>query len=348
MDVPNEKSRDQHLYPVIKGGKTGLIDSQGHLVVDFKLDGVGEFENGMASFSLADKHGFIHADGHILIEPKFDGIGFEFVDGLCEVLVDDKWGYINIAGEICIAPRFEHAGEFSEERADITLDGKDHYIDTSGNIVIEHTLGFTHYFRFGRKHIEINGMYGYMDRWGNVVIKPQYRQASTLFRDGVASVAAGSYMGVIDVHGEYVAELRYFAIFDFNEGLAFYKEELDGLCGVIRSDGSIAFEPSVPEGTRFSEGLASIEFGNGKYGLVDVSGNIVVKPRFEFLSHMVSSRARFGKSGKEGFIDREGNVIVAPEYTLVQDFRGNLAKVMKDEKVGYVDKDGAVVWRPSC
>ncbi len=47
-------------------------------------------------------------------------------------------------------------------------------------------------------------------------------------------------------------------------------------------------------------------------------------------------------AGKWGFIDRSGKIVVKPEFEKVEEFSEGLAVVLRNDKYGFIDKTGAV------
>jgi hypothetical protein len=99
----------------------------------------------------------------------------------------------------------------------------------------------------------------------------------------------------------------------------------------------------------------------GKWGFIDKTGKLVVKPRFDFISEsfeyqIVSSlkdekwrlidesRLAVGTiNGKWGFIDRAGNIVVPLIFQQVGRFIGGRASVKLDNKWGFVDINGKII-----
>jgi hypothetical protein len=117
----------------------------------------------------------------------------------------------------------------------------------------------------------------------------------------------------------------------------------------------------------FSEGLAAVavpsrpllnppgkagagkdKLGRRKYGYIDASGKVVIKPQFcnagDFseglawvLTHYEEGCAKFG------YIDKTGELVISDVYSIAGSFSGGLARVYDNEKklFGYIDKKGA-------
>lgn len=82
---------------------------------------------------------------------------------------------------------------------------------------------------------------------------------------------------------------------------------------------------------------------DGKYGYINSSGTIVVKPQFSSAGSFSEAMARVEVKSKMGFIDLNGRVVVHPTYDSAEDFSDGLAYVKNRSEVGYINKEGEMV-----
>jgi len=98
----------------------------------------------------------------------------------------------------------------------------------------------------------------------------------------------------------------------------------------------------------FCCGLAPVKIET-KWGYINKSGRIVVKPTFirasEFSEDGLARVCvrRTDRSAKYGFIDRHGNWKLQPEYGDVGHFSEGLARVACESGFGFMDTSGNVV-----
>lgn len=138
-----------------------------------------------------------------------------------------------------------------------------------------------------------DGLFGYRRADGTVAIEPKYMLAEEFLPAGIAAAATNQSWAWIDTTGATRA-----VAFLFDNGPDPFS---DGLCRVVR---------------------------DGRTGFMDVSGRIVVEPRFAFASQFAGGHATFCEAcstvsdgehrsiegGRWGAIGRNGTVVVAPEY----------------------------------
>ncbi len=112
----------------------------------------------------------------------------------------------------------------------------------------------------------------------------------------------------------------------------------------------------------FSEGLAPIMIGftdwayykGGKWGCIDKTAEIVIKPRFDYADAFSDGMGRIRegphRGGKWGFVDKTGKLVIPPTFIHAENFKEGLAIVYVDGlwkdgslaggKWAFVDKTG--------
>jgi hypothetical protein len=155
------------------------------------------------------------------------------------------------------------------------------------------------------------GSLGYATASGGVVIPPQFRYAAGFFA-GVADVCTIEGCGLIDPKGKFITPL------------------LDGQTARFSN--------------HYSEGVGAF-LKNDKWGYVDLSGNIVIPPKFRYAGAFDNGMARVALNGKCFFINHKGER-VTPEFDGAYDFGEDLAAVLISGKVGYIRRDGTLAIPP--
>jgi hypothetical protein len=89
-----------------------------------------------------------------------------------------------------------------------------------------------------------------------------------------------------------------------------------GLCGAVRSDGTVAVPPRYDWVGRFQDGRAAVRLG-GLYGFVDEDGREIVAPKYNLVGDFWHGFAQVDVDGKSGLIDRDGRMVIAPKYGFI-------------------------------
>jgi hypothetical protein len=99
----------------------------------------------------------------------------------------------------------------------------------------------------------------------------------------------------------------------------------------------------------FSEGLAAVEFSNGKnqYGFIDHDGNTVIKPQYGDAEYFVNGLVPVAVNFKYGYINRQNTMIIPPQFERGYSFSDGIACVItKENKYGFIDISGKFVIDP--
>src|SRR5262249_37218292 len=95
-----------------------------------------------------------------------------------------------------------------------------------------------------------------------------------------------------------------------------------GLCGVVKTDGSIVVPPQFDWVGRFHEGRALVR-SNGLYGYIDMNGRLVAKPQYALAGDYWHGFAEVDIGGKSALIDAEGHIVLSPEFARALPFGDN-------------------------
>lgn len=93
----------------------------------------------------------------------------------------------------------------------------------------------------------------------------------------------------------------------------------------------------------FENNYAVFRTFTGKMGLIDTTGNVIIKPTYEYINNNPELKNIFeaginsNKKYKRGFIDVKGNVRIPFEYEDVYYFGNDLIRVSKNNKTGVTD-----------
>jgi hypothetical protein len=234
----------------------------------------------------------------------------------------EDWGYIDLTGSFVIAPQYRKALDFSEEGVAVVLDKKSkqfEFINTKGEKIktdvsdfkLKELFGFgVKGFNSGMVAIKVGEKWGYLNGQGKEVVKVSFDKANE-FHEGYATAQRGGVNYIIDKSGK-ETEVK---------------------------------DPKILTLKNYSEGLIPFESMDKKEGFVDVTGKVVIEPKFESVGYFVGGLAWAKLSeGKVGYIDKKGNWVIEPQFTAAKEFdpASGLARVKKTDKWEYVDKTGKV------
>ncbi len=196
----------------------------------------------------------------------------------------------------------------------------------------------------------VGGKLSFIDKTGKVVLKTQLNTESfTMFSDGyapyVSMVNKVKHYGLMDASGKVVIEPIYDAMSFPTEGKCSVMK--NGKWGYIDTTGKKLTEFIYDQAWPFEGGRALVmlgDFDTGKYGMIDLKGNYVLKPEYavitEFSEGFVKVSAEWGKCG---FADTTGEIVIAMVYSDVMKFTEGLAAVKvteSDDGWAYINTKG--------
>ncbi|MCH8904172.1 MAG: WG repeat-containing protein, partial [Bacteroidetes bacterium] len=131
------------------------------------------------------------------------------------------------------------------------------------------------------------GRWGFIDLKGNVAIEPDFKEKPSIFSEGFAIIkiikSDEIYYDYINIEGKEM-EQRFSYATRFNEGLALVIEENKAPFYIDKDMHTVFTLNDAEEAGVFSEGLAKFKDEEGEWGFVDKAGEVVIKPRYNYVS----------------------------------------------------------------
>jgi len=294
---------------VKSGEKWGVMGTDGILVVKTEYDDVDIRPDGTFAIKMGRSWGLADANGKILIAPQFDSLDQFTEEGLIKVELGNKYGYVNKKGKYIINLNYYDADAFSEGLASVmTLDGYNincGYIDKKGTIVIKPQYQEAYHFIQGFALVKIGGKYGFIDKKGIFVINPQFNGAFFFLGD-IAPVVFNWKVGFINKKGEYVIQPEY--------------DEYDiGLNGNLSKQSKASLRKILST-------VKSIKVKKDKkWGLIDLTGKVIIPFEYEYLSTVKEGMVIFKKDKKYGIMDIQKKIIISNSYADISLFSEGLS-----------------------
>ena len=258
--------------------RTGLSETHG-------------FSEGLAGVRGTGGYGFLDLQGEYVVEPQYDKAG-DFHDGLAPVgdfnrsEVGMRWGYVDRHGKRVVDLQYAEAREFSEGLAAVkTPDGDWQFIDTDGQPVLK------------------------VDpRWHGVdADNPNLHHPLGDFHDGwlrIVDERGGS--NFVDRDGHKLRDAPYPAAGPFSDGLA-----------VVSTQATPVSEPKGDnELSRLYDSLPGPTPKTYQWAVIDTEGDIrfALPDDMERVGPFIAGRAKFYRDGRWGIIDDSGEVVVPARY----------------------------------
>jgi hypothetical protein len=172
----SQSQSESKLFPVLKDGRWGYIDSSGKLVIEPKFSMAEDFSEGLAAVMIGTiGRGYIDKSGQLVIQLDAGRVVLHrrFSEGLAPVRYSDgRTRYIDKTGQVSLETQFSEAYAFSEGLARVKDDGKYGFIDRTGKLVTDLIFDSAEDFSGGIAKVIVGTRIGYIDHTGHYVWKP--------------------------------------------------------------------------------------------------------------------------------------------------------------------------------
>ncbi len=401
------------LYKVAIGGAQALIDESDHNLTGFKKIEIGNVVGSAAFFKEDHRYGVVSLGGKTVLEPVYDTIiawqDYFLAKGPVEskygwVLYKDTgkrltakvyeemqpvgsryfavksggyWGAVNGLGEEVLFCKYDRVAKYLNGRFKVNLLGEDGIIGLHGDWVVlpmkkeidmlddEHylvrspygsyvarypkTILFSaEYFLYPRNELYLektrDGKIGLLDARGQRIIPPVYDEISKLEEDSLYITRAGTDYSFITKHGQMVDRLdqRYQEVREMSD--YFIGVKIDGRWGFVDINGNLRVANRYEGIGPYHEDMAPIKL-RGKWGFIDKLELLKVQPLYDTVYPFRNGLARVQYKGNFGMVDKHGKRVLDFEYDDILALETGGYITVKDGKKGLVNQDGHVlIW----
>src|SRR4029450_12130870 len=117
--------------------------------------------------------------------------------------------------------------------------------------------------------------------------------------------------------------------------------------GFLDKTGKETLVDVIPSGA-YRDGMCPVQpLGMAKFGFIDTTGKMVIKPQFSDVEPFNEGLAAVAvKQDAWGFIDKTGKFVIKPLFVYIHSFREGLASIRVGDQWGVIDKSGKMVAKP--
>lgn len=228
------------ILPAKKNKMWGVINSWNEIVIPFKFDFMGDFnENGISIFSMGasnnrkyvernklkyfpfPSYGFINKAGKILNERYLYLEVRQFSEGLAAVCSNEKWGFVDEHLDESLPFIYNGAKSFSNGLAAVRLH-KNHsygqwgFINKSGKLIIDYIFDEACSFKKASYEenselaaVKFKNKWSFIDIQANLIIEYKFDEVLNFTDAGIAGVCMNRKWGFINVKGEQIIDCKY-------------------------------------------------------------------------------------------------------------------------------------------
>jgi hypothetical protein len=298
--------------PAKFSGKYGFIDTKGKWHIKPIFDSVGIFYKGFADVYKDGKDGVIDSKGKIVIDYNYDFVGL-VENKIALILLNDKYNYINLEGKLISKIYFDNAEDFSDGLAAVKFhkNGKWGFISKSGKLQIDTIYNYVNDFKNGIANVELNESNFFIDTQGKV-IKTKNNEVIKKEKFSLIGSANNGTLGRVNSIGDTIMKKKYKSFGYIQNGKFWFNE--NGKYGVADTTGNIIIKPVYENLSSFSDNGLALAKKNSKYGFIDITGKTVIEFKFDDADNFKYGMARAKLNGKWGFINVKGNFVIQPVF----------------------------------
>ncbi|HMQ48906.1 MAG TPA: WG repeat-containing protein [Saprospiraceae bacterium] len=266
-----------------------------------------------------------------------------------------KWGFMHQDGRIVVPATYEYAYVYYDGYGRFSTDELSGLVSPSGQTILPPTYMSIGNFEDGLATIYTKEeKIGFIDTTGKIVIAPVYDEASD-FRNGQAMVKKNDQYMLIKTDGSLVKSLGnlmpfYEEPFYYNPRLLdvqdkayrLVQQQENYLIGLIDQSGNTVLKPIYESLSHPFGGVMVAQMG-GKAGLIRLDGTEITPLEYDMLYRVGADRFLASKSeNKFGVLDSKGQAVVPFEYSILYEGIDGQYFVSKDSLIGLMDNQGKI------
>lgn len=332
---------------VRKFGFWAILDGVKKELTDFRYDEIESIIGSKAIVKFVKKWGVIW-DGDWLIPPDHDEITWsndhflarsgeshylynsygtllfktidEIVarDGYFALYFDGKWSALNGFGRPIANTEYKAVNKLGSHF--VLKDRFSELLDEDGKILIDSVEQMEGIYQRseGLFLIKRNGSFGFVNDQGLLRVANRYDSAHG-FTEGLAGVQLRGKWGFIDRSEKLIIQPHYTSVTPMDNGVSVYG--LSGKFGFLSSDGKELSGADFTSVKKTTSGDYIVETDEGKVGLVNSNGIIVLSPIYDRIEERAGSMLLVELNGKQGFADNKGKTITRINYLDVRNVK---------------------------
>ncbi|SFB24844.1 WG containing repeat-containing protein [Collimonas sp. OK607] len=329
-------------------GKVGTVDLQGKTLLPAVFDMISPSTAGLWPARIGNVYFYLNEKG----EPAFDftaAYAPDFRFGFAAVpLLDDRQILIDRSGETLfeVKSRNDLLLVLSPQVAVYMTDSGSGWIDLASRKVHPSQPGF---LELANGALVAQVEYGPLQRTANLLDR-QNRKTRTIdgyiaiTKDRKILVQDGITFRLLEMTSREIIDPGHTSGIDGQKHAAFTFWH-DGKQGLVNDQGRIILPPLYDNISVWSNGTTMIT-RNGRVGLVNDLGKVIVPPVHEAVEWLKDGRIPVKSAERWGFIDESGKTVIPFEYEAIHGFDEGIAEVKKGDRWLKIDTKGRLFLPP--
>ena len=219
------------------------------------------------------------------------------------------------------------------------------FIDDIGKEILAPIYDHAENFKYGVSVIRKKNLYGFVNTNGDIA-DPQFYDIKNYSNDNliIVQVKNGKYGYVDKTTLKFKIDPIFDECFPFDEDFA--KVMINKKYGFINRSGKIVIKPKYDYAERFSDGIAWASMANQDSTYINKEGKTVIKVKTDYILNFSENLSPALTNGKYGYVNKNTKKIIPNKFQFAGKFVDGIAKVKFENKWGYIDKTGNWVIKP--
>lgn len=215
----------QPIAKVRMGSHYGIIDTNGHYLIEPSYDKIEKFSNGWAAAKEGASWTYVSLNGETLTDTKWEEAR-AFFFGCAAVQRDGSWGILDTSGQLVLPTEYQavwhdlETGYFMVQKGEKWALFNQHaeQVTEYRFDAVKKKRGFRgiRLFRFGRLAAQRDEAWGFLDTSGKWMVEPQYEEVECFqdaeeitFEQPIAKVKQEGHWGLVDTTGKELIPCMY-------------------------------------------------------------------------------------------------------------------------------------------
>lgn len=334
----------QSYFPIKINKKWGLIDGKGNMYLSPQYDAIGEFDPfGYALIQDQGKVGLINRRAKVTLQPIYKAI--KVIDStLFAVQKKDNWHIVNLHQQVILTEQFDkiellRQGQFLAYRQK----GKWGIVSTSGRQLtkaIYDEVTTTNFAYFLVKQVNKLGL---INEQGSILLKPNYFNIA-IQNSNLIFYKKNKHWGAIDSKGQTLIKPQWdnYAVLNQN----FVKLRRAAKAGLYAfPQRKLISKDIYDDFVKYSDNMVLCR-KNRRAGLMDISGNLIVKCKYNEIQNFSPQQFRVRRQNRWGVVNQLDSTIIDFDFDYIAPLNTHVCVVKKNGQYGLANYKGDIVVAP--
>ena len=329
----------QYGYAVMqRNGGVGLLNNFAREIIDPKYEDLKVLDSTLVAVMHESQWLVINLEGKTILEKGYDRVSI-WNESYLAYQKKGKWGIASRSGDKICEPAYDYM-EMHPKNYFITYAGEDKgLVSLDGNEILKPSNEEIKVINEDLFLFKRNRKWGMVDASGKEILSPQYDSYYPINDNFIKLVNKGLKYLYSDITQKIISKDEYNNFYSFTEDKVLCKKQRR--LGLIAGDGELLLEPKYHQIHAYSEGIYRVNFDN-KWGLVTKEG-ILIEHEYEFIAPTKSNVAVVRKNGKLGLVNLSGELVLDPTYSKIKiDDDQVKATSGSDLKLFVLDENGQI------